>query len=212
VIAGIGAVSARRRLRLELARARTSKTSRFAGLETGESWLVVVAGEIRTMSAAELDGAFEAGKIDAGTPVWTAGMATWESLGAVSSLEDGLPLESKPTRSGGGGEMHSTLPQPGTLGDPNAALWASMAPVPSITRVRRRVSAWSAFLARACGSFQALLAPRDERARATRARWLPAIAGCVALLLLAAWSVSERLASPAPPSAGASHLPPLPER
>jgi uncharacterized protein DUF4339 len=181
-----------------LARARPSKTSRFAGLPTDESWLVVVAGEIRTMTGVELDGAFEAGKIDAGTPVWTAGMATWEPLGVVSSLEDGLPLESKPTRSATSGDGHSTLPQPGTLGDPNAALWASMAPVPSITRVRRRVSAWSAFVARTWGRVLPLLAPRDERARATRARWLPVIAGCVALLLLAAWSIGLRLAAPAP--------------
>ncbi|MET0414214.1 MAG: DUF4339 domain-containing protein [Polyangiaceae bacterium] len=195
-----------------MARARPSKTSRFAGLDTGESWLVVVAGEIRTMSAAELDGAFEAGTIGAGTPVWTAGMATWEPLGVVSSLEDGLPLESKPSRSRSDGDAHSTLPHAGTLGDPNAALWASMAPVPSITRVRRRVGAWSAFVARTCVSLKALLEPRDQRARVTRARWLPLVAGCVALVLLAAWSIGARLAAPAPPSADSSQQAPTPER
>lgn len=148
------------------------------------------------MSGVELDAAFEAGKIHAGTAVWTAGMATWEPLGVVASLEDGLPLESKPSRSVSA-DLHSTLPQAGTLGDPNAALWASMAPVPSITRVRRRVSAWSAFVARTWGRLPVLLAPRDERARAQRARWLPAIAGCIALLVLAAWSIGNRLAASA---------------
>jgi hypothetical protein len=195
-----------------LARARPSKISRFAGLETGESWLVVIAGEIRTMTAAQLDGALDAGKIDAGTPIWTAGMATWEPLGIVSSLEDGLPLESKPSRSWSGSDVHNTLPQPGTLGDPNAALWASMTPVPSITRVRRRVGAWSAFVARAYASLQSLLAPRDEPARATRARWLPLTAGCVALVLLAAWSIGTRLASPVPLSGDTSQQAPTPER
>lgn len=177
--------------------ARPSKTSRFAGLPTGEHWLAVVAGEIRTMSGVELEAAFDTGEIDAGTPVWTAGMATWEPLGVVSSLEDGLPLESKPSRSVSSGDRHSALPQPGTPGDPNAALWASMAPVPSITRVRRRVGAWSAFVARTWGRLSPLLAPGDERARARRARWLPVIAGGVVLAMLAAWSLGVRLASPA---------------
>lgn len=163
------------------------------------------------MTGAELEGAFESGKIDAGTPVWTAGMATWEPLGVVSSLEDGLPLESKPSRAPGGGDAHSTLPQQGTLGDPNAALWASMAPVPSITRVRRRVSAWSAFVARTWGRAQVLLAPREQRARVMRARWLPVLAGFVALLMLAAWSVGAKLAS-APTSGESSQQAPPPER
>lgn len=156
---------------------------------------MVVAGEIRTMTGVELDTAFEQGKIDAGTPVWTAGMATWEPLGVVSSLEDGLPLESKPSRTPSISDVHRALPRPGTLGDPNAALWASMAPVPSITRVRRRVGAWSAFVARTWGRLPALR-ERDERARAQRARWLPVIAGSVALVLLAAWSIGARLVAP----------------
>ena len=164
------------------------------------------------MTGAELESACETGKIDAGTPVWTAGMATWEPLGVVSSLEDGLPLESKPSRSPGGGDAHSTLPQQGTLGDPNAALWASMAPMPSITRVRRRVSAWSAFVARTWGRAQVLLAPRAERARTMRARWLPVIAGFVALLMLAAWSVGAKLASSSAPRGDSTQQAPTLER
>jgi hypothetical protein len=186
--------------------ARPSKTSRFAGLHTDESWLVVVAGEIRTMTGAELDAAFESGKIDAGTAVWTAGMATWEPLGVIASLEDGLPLESRSSRSVIPSDTRSMLPQPGTLGDPNAALWASVAPVPSITRVRRRVSAWSAFVARTWGRLAPLLAPRDELARARRSRWLPVVAGCIALLVLATWSIGVRLmatSSAEPPTLGA---------
>jgi uncharacterized protein DUF4339 len=147
------------------------------------------------MSAIELEAAFESEAIDAGTPVWTSGMATWEPLGVISSLEDGLPLESKPSRSAPAADRHSMLPQQGTLGDPNAALWASVAPVPSITRVRRRVSAWSAFVARTWGRVSRLLELRDERERAQRARWLPLIAGCIALAMLAAWSIGARLAA-----------------
>jgi hypothetical protein len=51
------------------------------------TWLVKTRGGIHTCTLDELDLAFQRGQIDASTPVFTAGMTEWQTLGVMADLE-----------------------------------------------------------------------------------------------------------------------------
>lgn len=51
------------------------------------TWLVKTRGGIHTCTLDELDLAFQRGQIDASTPVLTAGMTEWQTLGVMADLE-----------------------------------------------------------------------------------------------------------------------------
>lgn len=61
-------------------------------MNESEIWRVQLpTGELRLMTIDALDEAFNAGTIDAQTPVLAPGSLTWDRLGAVAGLEDAPP-------------------------------------------------------------------------------------------------------------------------
>jgi len=164
-------------------------------LSPNEIWYVATVAGVRTLGLDELERELESGVLDVSTPVWIPGMAEWETLGSVASLEDGPPLNQGP----GIPPCHDSgrvprlvevaPPEPSSVpsgplseaptesdpSDPNHALWASISPRasrPVQSGIWRRVD---------------LESPARDRSATTSARQLlfaAVVAGATLMLLL----------------------------
>lgn len=126
------------------------------------TWLVKMRGGILTWTLDELDLAFQRGQIDAATPVFTAGMTEWQTLGVVADLP-------APSLADGG----SFPPTSSAVLAPGAFEWTSIAtPTADLqTGVRRSARVVPFRVRRGLGSVLDFLSNVMAHLRDVHPRW-----------------------------------------